>query len=282
MKHSIDLSAREYNSLIEQFYTYFEDGYKFEEFLKIYLERIGLDEVVVTQRSRDGGIDLTAIRTGIGDLGGQDFRKYCVQAKRYQPSTTINVKDVRELSYVSTKEKAVGIFITTAKFSKNTKEEFKENQVTPIILIDGQTLVDSCIDNEIGFTYKPIFNPKSMDRLMLSLKNTSTGSQENNISPSSSDAIVVEKKITSNDIRARILSFPKIILDKIPEDNTSIPVRFNNEQTEELSINKSRNYLAKVTAVYRKYGLLSDDGTITPASATWKFQDGKLSIFISR
>lgn len=60
----------------------------------------------------------------------------------------------------------MGIFITTAKFSKSTKEEFGGEQVTPIILIDGKTLVDSCIDNELGFVYKPCFNKQYMDRLM--------------------------------------------------------------------------------------------------------------------
>lgn len=66
MRNNIELNKEEYNALLEQFYTYFEDGYKFEEFLKIYLEKMGLEEVYVTKRSGDGGIDLTAIRKGIG------------------------------------------------------------------------------------------------------------------------------------------------------------------------------------------------------------------------
>lgn len=37
----------------------------------MYLEKIGLDEVVVTQRSSDGGIDLEAVRYGVGGLLGQ-------------------------------------------------------------------------------------------------------------------------------------------------------------------------------------------------------------------
>ena len=54
MRNNIELNKEEYNALLEQFYTYFEDGYKFEEFLKIYLEKIGLEEVYVTKRSGDG------------------------------------------------------------------------------------------------------------------------------------------------------------------------------------------------------------------------------------
>ena len=35
MRKNIDLSAEEYNEIIDSFYSYFEDGYKFEEFLKV-------------------------------------------------------------------------------------------------------------------------------------------------------------------------------------------------------------------------------------------------------
>ena len=88
MRNNIELNKEEYNALLEQFYTYFEDGYKFEEFLKIYLEKIGLEEVYVTKRSGDGGIDLTAIRKGIGGLSNAVDDPVYVQAKRYAPSIT--------------------------------------------------------------------------------------------------------------------------------------------------------------------------------------------------
>ena len=68
MRKNIDLSAEEYSEIVDSFYTYFENGYKFEEFLKVYLEKIGLEEVFVTKKSGDGGIDLTAVRKGIGGL----------------------------------------------------------------------------------------------------------------------------------------------------------------------------------------------------------------------
>ena len=61
MRKNIEISEDKINEFLEQFYGYFESGYAFEEFLKGYLEKIGLDEVVVTQRSSDGGIDLEAI-----------------------------------------------------------------------------------------------------------------------------------------------------------------------------------------------------------------------------
>ena len=281
MKHNISLSDDEYKTVIEQFYSYFEDGYKFEEFLKTYLEKIGLDEVVVTQRSRDGGIDLTAVRNGIGDLNGQDYIKYCVQAKRYKPSSNISIDTVKAFAYNTSKHNSTGIFITTAKFSKPTREEFENLRNPPIILIDGKTLVDSCIDNELGFVYKPIFNSQSMDKLMPSKNKDISQQQISTQTEANENIIEVEKKITANDIRARILSIPKIILDNIPTQKTNIEVCFNSEFNTELSINKGRNYLAGITEVYRKYGLLAKDNSITPANSLWKLKDGKLNISIS-
>ncbi len=278
MRKNINISATEYDKVLQEFYEYFETGYKFEEFLKQYLEKIGLDEVVVTQRSRDGGVDLTAVRNGIGDLGGQDFIKYCIQAKKYRPSNTINIKDVRELAYVANKNKAMGIFITTAKFSKSTKEEFGGEQVTPIILIDGKTLIDSCIDNELGFVYKPCFSKQYMDRLMFTENLTIDDKFTQN--DLKENIVIVEKKITANDIRARILSLPKVILEHFPKDETTLRVCFNNEFSKDLNINKGRNYLAGVTEVYRKYGLLTEDNSVFPAISSWKLDGKQLNIDI--
>lgn len=94
------------------------------------------------------------------------------------------------------------------------------------------------------------------------------------------NTITVEKKITANDIRARILSLPKIILDHIPNDKNTINVCFNNEFSKELTINKGRNYLAGVTEVYRKYGLLTEDNSIFPAISLWKLDGNQLDIDI--
>ena len=44
----------------------------------MYLEKIGLDEIVVTQRSSDGGIDLEAVRYGVGGFAGADAVDYFV------------------------------------------------------------------------------------------------------------------------------------------------------------------------------------------------------------
>ena len=97
MQISSNISNEEIKSLQKSFYEYFETGYAFEDFLKEYLLKMGLDEVEVTQRSRDGGIDLTAIRKGVGDFSEIDITHYYIQAKRYALKNKITVKSVREL-----------------------------------------------------------------------------------------------------------------------------------------------------------------------------------------
>lgn len=96
MQISSNISNEEIKGLQKSFYEYFETGYAFEDFLKEYLLKMGLDEVEVTQRSRDGGIDLTAIRKGVGDFSEIDITHYYIQAKRYALKNKIAVKSVRE------------------------------------------------------------------------------------------------------------------------------------------------------------------------------------------
>ena len=145
-------------------------------------------------------------------------------------------------------------------------------------MIDGKTLIDSCIDNELGFVYKPNFNKQYMDRLMFS--EAATPENISQADETEENIIQVEKRITANDIRARILSLPKVILDNLDGTKNKVTVCFNNEIQKELTINKGRNYLAGVTEIYRKYGLLTDDDSIFPAIALWKLKNKELRIEI--
>lgn len=279
MRKNTEISKERYKEIINDFYSYFETGYAFEEFLKVYLEEIGLDEVVVTQRSRDGGLDLKARRNGVGGLSEADEVDYCVQAKRYAPSSIIPVSKVRELKGVIPSGQK-GLFITTAKFSSQSIEEAGNDQSRPVILVDGKALIDSCIEHEIGFVFTPVFSKTAMDKL--SEKESENDIDSNNGFFEPNAEIVVEKRITTNDIKARIMPIPKMILEKMPEDATKYPVKFNNEINKELSINRGRNYFAGVTEIYRKYGLLDDDGSFNSRKSTWYWNEGTINICINR
>lgn len=277
MRKNIEISEDKINEFLGQFYGYFESGYAFEEFLKVYLEKIGLDEVVVTQRSSDGGIDLEAIRYGVGGLAGADSVEYYVQAKRNKPGTIIPIEKVRALRGVMPSG-SKGIFITTAGYSKKTQEFVDADPTRPIILIDGKALVESCIDNEIGFVFTPVFSKSAMD----ALKDTSDDLQQEN---SNSDAdenvkLIVDKQISANDIRARILRLPKAIIDLLPEEAQKVKVVFNGLAPKDLTIAQNRAYLAGVTELYKDSGLIAEDGSYNPCKAIWKYSEEKIEIVI--
>lgn len=273
MKKTTEINSEQLKECIQKFYEYFESGYDFEKFLKVFLERLGLDEVSVTQKSHDGGIDLKAVRPGIGDFSDSDSTNYFIQAKRYKPESTISVKTIRELRG-TLPAGYKGVLITTAKFSNDSELEANNNSLTPIILIDGKQLVESCIDMELGFVFTPKFNKNSLDLIM------KTNNEYNETKKENKDVdISVIKMITSNDIRARILSIPKQIYEIIPENDESVDVIINNE-TRKFSINRNRRYLAGITDVYKKYNIIAKDGTYNPINVTWNVKDNVISISI--
>ena len=276
MRKNIEISNEKISEFLEKFYNYFESGYAFEEFLKVYLEKIGLDEVVVTQRSSDGGIDLEAIRYGVGGLAGADSVEYYVQAKRNKPGTSIPIEKVRALRGVMPSG-SKGIFITTAGYSKKTQEFVDADPSRPIILIDGKALVESCIDNEIGFVFTPVFSKNAMD----ALKDVSDDLyQDNDTNVDDGIKLIVDKQISSNDIRARILRLPKSIISLLPTDAKKVKVIFAGLAPKDLTIAKNRSYLAGVTELYKDSGLIADDGSYNPCKAIWKYSEDKIEITI--
>lgn len=49
----IELSESNTNKYLKEFFSCLKDGYEFEKFLKLFLENLDLDEIEVTQRSRE-------------------------------------------------------------------------------------------------------------------------------------------------------------------------------------------------------------------------------------
>lgn len=172
-----------------------------------------------------------------------------------------------------------GIFITTANYSKKTEEFADADQTRPIILIDGKSLVESCIDNEIGFVFTPVFSKNAMDALK---DDTDDLEKEDGTVDELNEGvkIVVDKQISSNDIRARILRLPKVITNRLPDDVHKVKVIFNGLSPKELTISKNRGYLSGVTELYKESGLIADDGSYNPRKAIWKFSEDKIDIIL--
>lgn len=262
MRKNIDLSSEEYNEIMDKFYNYFKDGYKFEAFLKIYLEKIGLEEVFVTKKSGDGGIDLTAVRKGIGGLSNAVDETFYIQAKRYSPTSTVSPEKIRALR--GSFRSGIGMFITTGRVSDNAKLEAQQiDPSRPIIVVDGKELVRTCIEMEIGFTFKPVFSKTAMDNIM---QNSSAAGIQQPLN-------TVERVVTENDIRAYILVLPRTIKERLSEDAATIKIKFGDTSYKEYRIDAQRRYVGGISKAYRDFGLRQPDGVFVSKRAIWYIED---------
>lgn len=277
MQISSNLSKQEVKEFQKSFYEYFETGYAFEDFLKEYLLKMGLDEVEVTQRSRDGGVDLKAVRKGVGDFSDIDITHYFIQAKRYAITNKVNVSKIRELKG-TIPFGYKGMMITTSDFTADAVAESGNDPSKPVVLINGESLVMSCIDHGIGFLFKPIFSKKQMDVFLNKPNNNITKSVVNTGDVSADN--VIEKMVTANDIRARILSIPSTIMKKFSDEQTKAKVVANNEKEYIFNICRGRNYFGGVTAFLRDYNMLSDEGVITPCQCKWSYNDEDNTVYL--
>ncbi len=271
-----ELDDAKMEKYLNEFYNCFATGYEFEEFLKIYLRKLGLDEIQITKRSKDGGVDLKALRNGIGEFSNSDSIEYYIQAKRYKTNkVTVNV--LRELKGVIPFGHK-GMLITTSEFTKDVISEACNDPSKPVTLVDGKTLLRSCIENGIGFTFEPRFSSEELKQFIKREEIVPVERGSTNIDIEQIvDQEFIEKEITENDVRARILSVPSKIANLL-EDRKKYKILFENDTLFSDFI-KGRNYFSGgISKMYRDYGLISSENVITSKKALWRFYNNQIFI----
>ncbi len=125
--------------------------YGFELLCKRLLHEHGFEDVEVTQKSRDGGID------GYGVLRLSPFVsvKVAFQAKRYKD--VVSRAAVGEFRNALLGRAEKGVFITTGRFTADAESEAGRDGVVPIELVDGERLVALFEDAKLGVKPKQIF-----------------------------------------------------------------------------------------------------------------------------
>jgi restriction system protein len=144
-----ELANKLKNDTISRIVThlYSLDPEEFEYFCRRFLERYGFEDMEVTKRGRDGGIDVFGtLEVGISSL------HVAAQCKRYKKSNKISRPDIDQFRGAIQGEYQQGIFITTSSFTKEAKEYAFRRGCVPIVLIDGETLAEIMIDRGIGVT----------------------------------------------------------------------------------------------------------------------------------
>jgi restriction system protein len=123
----------------------------FEHLCKRLLREHGFDNLEVTQRSHDEGID------GYGTLELNPFIKIKIifQCKRYK--NTVSREKVGDFRNAVMGRAEKGIIMTTGTFSEDAKREAEREGVIPIELIDGEKLIELFQQVELGVKAKTIY-----------------------------------------------------------------------------------------------------------------------------
>ena len=118
--------------------------YSFEKLIQRLLREMGFEDVKVTKKSGDGGID----GTGKFKINGIFSFNIAFQCKRYKdPVGAPEIRDFRG-SLTTDIEKAV--FITTSTFSKAAMEEADTKGKQKIDLMTGEELISKLAEFEVG------------------------------------------------------------------------------------------------------------------------------------
>jgi restriction system protein len=123
---------------------------EFEQFARKLLGAYGFQNVRVTQLSNDGGID------GYGKLRvGLAMMNVAFQCKRWQGN--VGRPEVDRFRGAITGEYEQGVFFTTSDFTAAARDASIRRGAVPIILLNGQSIVDLMIEKELGVRCEPLY-----------------------------------------------------------------------------------------------------------------------------
>jgi len=122
---------------------------QFERFAGVLLAAYGFLEVKVTGRSGDGGID------GHGRLKvGLATMNVAFQCKRWQGQ--VGRPEVDKFRGAAQGEYEQGIFFTPSDFSAQARDASIKKGAVPIVLVNGDAIVQLMIDKGIGVRRRPV------------------------------------------------------------------------------------------------------------------------------
>ncbi len=279
MKNDYDIKK-----LVRDFYNCFDNenkvkgGKQFEIFVKIFLNDIGFEDIEVTGRPGDGGVDLICYKHVIpGNNMPQE--KYIVQAKKYNPDkSNIDRKPISDLQS-NEREKPNGrIFITTNGYSRNAIKSAQDNS-KPVILISGEDIVNYYLNHpekDVMLNWTPQISKDRIKQLIDQEEKTDNDLKIEQTLEENEEQFI-SKPITRNDIRARILPIPNQIYELIKQEEEFEVECFGSKR--KLKINKSRKYFGGITELYKNAGYIGYSGEENKKSL-WKFSKDKKYVIV--
>ncbi len=116
----------------------------FERLCQRLLRELGFQNVEVTGKPNDGGID----GKGILQLGGILSFHVVFQAKRFKETVSPSV--IRDFRGSMSANVDKGLIITTGRFTREARKEAQRDGALPIDLIDGDSLADKLKELKLG------------------------------------------------------------------------------------------------------------------------------------
>ena len=120
----------------------------FEELCLLLLRENGFENLTLTSRGRDGGID------GMSILRINPFVSFKVlfQCKRYSARNPVKREQIGDFRNAMLGRADKGIFITTGYYSADAEKEANREGAIPIELVDCEKLIDMFEKSELGLT----------------------------------------------------------------------------------------------------------------------------------
>lgn len=123
----------------------------FERLCQRLLREAGFQQVTITGRTGDNGID----GHGILELNAFVTFKVLFQCKRYLG--TVGTSQIRDFRGAMEGRADKGIILTTGNFTQEAKREARRDGARPIELVDGDKLVDMFEKLELGLRPRTVF-----------------------------------------------------------------------------------------------------------------------------
>lgn len=112
----------------------------------------------VVGKSGDEGID------GIIKEDKLGFDAIYIQAKKWDPTTTVGRKEIQEFVGALAGQGATkGLFITSAAFSAQAREYVKKQHQAKVVLVDGKTLAGLMVEHNLGVSVTDTLLIKKID-----------------------------------------------------------------------------------------------------------------------
>jgi restriction system protein len=122
---------------------------QFEHFERQLLTAYGFVQMTVTQVSKDGGIDGHGLlKVGLARMA------VAFQCKRWEGN--VSRPEVDKFRGAIQGEFEQGVFSTTSDFAKGAMEASIKKGAVPVILLNGESIVDLMIDKEFGVQKEPL------------------------------------------------------------------------------------------------------------------------------